>query len=79
MADFSMPLAGMSQAVSRLNTTASRIARAPFQAAPTDAQDSVDLSAEVVALLSSRNDFEANTKVVKTFDEMTKTMLNILA
>jgi hypothetical protein len=65
--------------VSRLNTAASRIARAPFQGTPPDAQNSVDLSDEMVALLSSRNDFEANTKVVKTFDEMTKTLLNILA
>ena len=78
MADLSIPLAGMSQAVSRLNTAASRIARAPLQGTPPDAQDSVDLSSEMVALLASRNDFEANTKVVKTFDEMTKTLLNIL-
>ena len=54
------------------------IARTPFQGTPPEGQDSVDLSSEMVALLASRNDFEANTKVVKTFDEMTKTLLNIL-
>ncbi len=84
MADFSIPLAGMSNAASRLNTAATRIARAPFANAPNpsttppEGQDSVSLSDDMVAMLESRNDFEANTKVVKTFDEMTKSLLNIL-
>ena len=81
MADFSIPLAGMANAASRLNSAATRIARLPAAVqnnTPPEAQDSVSLSDDMVALLQSRNDYEANTKVVKTFDEMTKSLLNIL-
>ena len=38
--------------------------------------DQVDLSTEAVALIQSRNSFEANTKVIQIADEMDKTLLN---
>jgi len=77
MIDFSSPLQGMQGAESRLNVTASRIARASLpQAQPQ--QDTVDLSAEMVALLQDRSDYETNVKVAKTMDEMTQSTLSIV-
>ena len=69
---------GMSQAESQLNTAASHIARLG-SSSPDPQGDTVDLSAEMVALMQSRNDFQANVKVVHAFDEMNKSLLNILA
>jgi flagellar hook protein FlgE len=35
----------------------------------------VDLSAAAVALIQSRNNFEANSKVIQVADEMEKTLV----
>ena len=72
--DFSVPLAGMKQAEESLQKTASTLARVGFA----DARDTVDLSAEIVALIEARNDFAVNTKVVRTENQMTKSLLSIL-
>lgn len=72
MIDFSTPLAGMERATTSLNQTASKIANLSTPG------DSVDLSSEMVSLIQSRNDFESNTKVVQTEDEMTKSLLNMI-
>ena len=72
----SSALQGMSRAETQLNKTAVDIARAPV--VPPGGGDIVDLSAAMVALLQSRNSFEANTKVFKVADEMSKTLLNVL-
>ena len=74
MIDFSVPLAGMKQAEESLQKTASRLAGAGVAGAG----DTVDLSAEMVALIEARNEFAVNTKVVRTEDQMTKSLLNIL-
>jgi flagellar hook protein FlgE len=37
--------------------------------------DSVNLSAQVVALIQAKNGFEANLKALQAGDEMTKTLL----
>ena len=74
MIDFSVPLAGMRQAEESLQKTASRLARVGLA----DAGDTVDLSAEMVALIEARNDFAVNTKVVRTEDQMTKSLLSRL-
>ena len=66
----SSALEGMSRAETQLNKAASDIARAPV--------DTVDLSAAMVSLLESRNNFEANTKVFKIADDMSKTLLNVV-
>jgi hypothetical protein len=66
----------MSRAEAQLNKAASDIARAPV-VSPTGG-DIVDLSASMVALLQSRNSFEANTKVFKVADEMQKSLLNAI-
>ena len=77
MPDLSIPLGGMSQAESRVNTAASRLAR--LGASLSDPQDTVDLSAEMIALMDSKNNFETNVKVAQTFDQMNRTVLDILA
>ena len=42
-------------------------------------QDQVDISREAVDLLSSTEGYKANAKVLKTEDEMTRTLLNLKA
>ena len=72
----SSALEGMSRAETELNKAAGDIARAVI-VSPTGS-DTVDLSASMVSLLESRNNFEANTKVFKVADEMSKALLNIV-
>ena len=72
----SSALEGMSRAETELNKAAGDIARAAI-VSPTGS-DTVDLSASMVSLLESRNNFEANTKVFKVADEMSKALLNIV-
>ena len=72
---FSSALQGISRAEGQLNKAAGDIDRASV--APS-AVDSVDLSTSMVALLESRNNFAANTKVLKIADEMQKSLLDVL-
>jgi flagellar basal body rod protein FlgC len=73
MIDFQTPLTGLERASASLDRTAARIAAAPFPAG-----DTVDLAAETIALLQARNDFAANVKVVQTFDQLSRSLLNIV-
>ena len=66
-------LSGMHRAEARLEATAQRLARV------SDPADTVDLSAEMVALLEARNDFAVNAKVLKTGDEIERVLLDVLA
>jgi hypothetical protein len=75
MIDFSTPLAGMDAAAASLNRTAAKIANIGGN----PAGDSVDLSADAVAMIEAKNNFAANVQVVHTADEMTRALLNILA
>lgn len=77
MIDFNTPLQGMHAAEARLDVTASRIAREPFQPAE-QGRDSVDLSSEMVNLMKERNDLETNGKVAQTQDQMLKSTLSII-
>lgn len=75
-------LQGMQKAESQLQAAASNIAQMP--AALQDPQnpqapDSLDLSAQMVALLSARDNFMANVGAAKTGDEMQRALLNIVA
>ena len=58
---------GMQRAEGQLNQAAQAIA--------TPQGDSVDLSAQAVALIQAKNNFEANLKTLQIGDEMTKTLL----
>lgn len=69
----SSALEGMSRAMAQLNRAASDIA-----VAPAAGEDTVDLSAAMVALLESRNSFEANVKMLKVAEEMDRSLINVL-
>jgi flagellar hook protein FlgE len=72
----SSALEGMSRAETQLNQAASDIARS--STVQPASGDVVDLSTSMVALLQSRNSFDANTKVFKVADEMQKSLLNVI-
>jgi len=90
MTSISSALDGMNQAISSLNTTASQIARtghSPSRTPPASKPaasdgdsggDTVNLSSEMVALLNSRDSFEANAKTVGVSDQMTKSTLDMV-
>ncbi len=65
-------LGGMNEAQGRVESAARRLASA---AEPTD---TVDLSAEMVALMEARNAFTTNARVLETADEIQKNVIDIL-
>lgn len=69
-------LEGMARSEAQFNKAADRIAHLP-PAQPRQQGDQVDLSTEAVALLQSKNSFEANTKVFKVADQMDQTLLDM--
>jgi len=68
-------LEGLSRSEAQFNQAAQSIARAPLSAGPTD---TVDLSTAAVALLTARNNFEANTQIIKISDQLEQTLINSL-
>jgi flagellar hook protein FlgE len=62
-------LSGLQQAQTRVNVVAQQIA---------DPSDSVDLSTQAVALIQSSNDFAANVGVLKTVDQLQKSLLDLI-
>jgi hypothetical protein len=73
----SSALEGMSRAETQFNKAAGDIARAPV-VSPSGGGDVVDLSASAVALMESKNSFEANSKVFQVADQMSKDLLNVI-
>ena len=49
------------------------------QTKPDASGDTVDLSTEMVNLMSARNEYEANLKSIQTSEEMSRRTLDILA
>ena len=74
MIGFSTPLEGMRAAEASLERTAGRIAAA----GASQGEDSVDLSAEMVALMVARNGFEADANVVRAADQVSRALLSVL-
>jgi hypothetical protein len=72
----SSALEGMSRAETQFNRAAGDIARATV-VSPSGG-DVVDLSASAVALMESKNSFEANIKVFQVADQMSKDLLNVI-
>jgi flagellar hook protein FlgE len=74
----SVALQGLQQADTQLDAAASAIANAgnSASAAPVDV---VDLSAEMVALMSAQNSFEVNLATLKTADQMQKSLIDVRA
>ena len=70
-------LEGLGRAQRSFDHAAERIAQ-PISLAPENPQDQVSLSDEMVALMTARNDYEANLRTVQTADKMQKTLLDLL-
>jgi flagellar hook protein FlgE len=76
MVDFSISLAGMERAAAAVDRTAARVSRAGLPSG--EPADSVDLSAETIALLQAQNVFTANARVVQAQADLERAILNIL-
>ena len=68
------PLEGLARAQSSFDRAADKIAKSPL----VNSQDRVSLSDDMVALMNARNDYEANLKSLKTSNEMTQKLLDVL-
>ena len=71
------PLQGLASAEASFNKAADRISKS-FVLSPSNSQDQASLSDAMVALLNSKNDYEANLQSLKTGNEMTKRLLDVL-
>ena len=70
-------LQGLVQAEKTLKRTADRISR--YGQSPPAAADSISLSDDAVSLLMAKNAYEMNLQSIKTDDEMTRRLLDVLA
>jgi len=75
----SIALQGMEQAEAQLEASASAIAQAGISSADGANLDVVDLSSEMVAMMSARNQFELNVSTLKTANEAQKSLLDVTA
>lgn len=75
----SIALQGLQQADVQLNRAAAKIASAGATSADGANLDVVDLSAEIVALMSAQSAFEVNMRTLKTADQMQKSLLGVTA
>ena len=73
----SIALQGLQPADVQLETAAVRIASAGSNSADGVNIDVVDLSAELVALMSARNMFDVNLATLKTADQMQKSVIDL--
>ncbi len=74
-----MVLQGLQQAQTQLEHAAVRIAGAGASSVEGAPLDTVDLSAEVIALMSARTDFSLNAESFRTQQQMQKTAIDLLA
>ncbi len=76
----SIGLAGLEKAQEKLAAVAKRLASAGASSSVTAASsgDTLDLSAEMVALLESKAASEANLKLVETANELSSKTIDIL-
>jgi hypothetical protein len=68
-------LEGLQQSITQFNQAATKIALGPF--APATQGDIADLSAQAIAVLQSKNSFEANIQVLKVDDQMQQSLLHV--
>ena len=86
MADFTIPIQGISRASADFDRAASNIAHSSVPAQKADAsvnnvglkRDTVELSTSMVDLLQAKNDYAANTKTFRVFDEMNRNVLDMV-
>ena len=72
-------LQGLDQAQGQLENAAARLAGAGAESPDGVGLDTVDLSAEIVALMSSKHQFSANLSTLKTADAIQKSLLDVTA
>ena len=77
MIGLSAPLEGLSRAQASFDSAAAKIAQ-PISLDSPNPQDQVSLSDQMVALMQSRNDYEANLKSLQTSNQMQKTLLDLI-
>jgi flagellar hook protein FlgE len=73
----SIALQALHQADAQLEKAAAEIANAGATSPDTNPLDVVDLSTEMVALMSAQNQFEANLATLRTADQMQKSIIDI--
>jgi flagellar hook protein FlgE len=73
MVNFSVPLAGMTQATNQVNQTAAKLAKSGFSGS---GNDTVDLSSDMVSLMQARISFQANADTLQTEGQLSKSLLN---
>ena len=71
------PIQGLARAEASFDNAAEKINKS-FVVDSQNPQDQVSLSDGMVALLNSKNDYEANLQSLKTGNEMTKRLLDVL-
>ena len=74
----STAIEGLNRAEEKLQSVATKLARAPI-AASAQPNDTVDLSAAMVAMIEARNEHAVNVKVIESAQEMSKHLLDVLA
>lgn len=75
-------LGGMKTAEELFDNSATRVARIGTTTLGADGSvvdDGVDLSTETVSMLSAKQQFQTNARVIRTSDEMQKSLLDVLA
>ena len=72
-------LQGLQQAETQLNATAAKIASAGATSPDGSSLDVVDLSVEMVALMSAQASFSANLATLKTADQMLQSLVDVKA
>jgi flagellar hook protein FlgE len=75
----SIALQGLQQAEVQAETAAASIAGAGATSANGSNSDVVDLSAEMLALISAQASFAANITTLQTVEQMQKTLLDVTA
>ena len=75
----SIALQGLQQADTQLNAAAAKISSAGATSPDAANLDVVDLSAEMVALMSARAFFSVNLATLKAADQMQKSLIDLTA
>ena len=75
----SIALQGLQQAEVQLNAAAARLANAGGTPSSGANLDVVDLSAEMVALMSAQTMLSVNVATLKTADQMQKSLIDVTA
>ncbi len=72
-------LQGLEQGQVQLQNAAARLAGAGAESPDGAGLDTVDLSMEIVALMSAKNQFSANLSTLKTADQLQKNAIDLMA